>query len=156
MTAEAPRSEANGFLRAAIRGSARIAFLGLLSFFASVVAAIVGTLIMVVGGYAFVFVFFPVALPWALWMGFKLSLPVTLGVLPTINLIVKSSSAVRLLILAVGGFIGGGFTILCWLAAVAAHPPQPSVGSQLIILAGALAGAVAGVFYGAALHEIKR
>ncbi len=99
---------------------------------------------MVIGGYAFVFVFLPFVLPWALWMGFKLSLPVTFGVLPVISLVVKSSSAVRLLVLALDEFIGGAFII------------QPSAGSQLVILAGALAGAAAGAFYGRALHEIER
>jgi len=156
MTVEAPHSKPDGFVRAGIRGFAHIAILGLLSFFASVVAAIVGTLIMVIGGYAFVFVFLPFVLPWALWMGFKLSLPVTFGVLPVISLVVKSSSAVRLLVLALDEFIGGAFIILCRLGTVVAHPPQPSAGSQLVILAGALAGAAAGAFYGRALHEIER
>jgi hypothetical protein len=123
--------------RYTLRGAGYLGAYLALGTYASVVATLVGMLVIFVsvsGGHGLVVVL--LYLPAGLVIGFPLSMPVTFIVCPVLTVLLKEHPATNLLALAVGGAITGGLVTGWW-----------GDLSSLFGLAGTAAGLVAGMAY---------
>ena len=149
------------------------AYLFLVSIFATAIAAIVGFLFIIAISFPFSLValfLLPQISGW-LWNGAILAAPVTLVFLPIAVVVGRQHPVILYFALPLVGLIGGIIAMKLW-PQVGAHRPElsgptktylsfdlpssKSLGHELMILTGAIAGLVSGAFYSAAIHEMRR
>lgn len=155
-------------------GAGRVAgYLTLVAVIATAIASVVGFLSVIAITFPLsLFAFMWLSeLPSWLWNGAILAAPVTLLLLPVTAMIGRQHPVILYFALPVVGLVGGILAMRSWSSIRESAPAfmtyaktylsfvPPSVsgpGGELPIVAGAIAGLVAGAFFSAAIYEMRR
>ncbi|HKY88233.1 MAG TPA: hypothetical protein VJL90_15855 [Pseudorhodoplanes sp.] len=147
-----------------------VGYLALVSICATALAALAGFLFVIaIGGFPLLFLavgYFPLGLRW-LWNGALLAVPVTVLLLPATVVVGRSHPVALCFALPIVGLIGGVIAMNVWPSAYASAPELFQYAKTYLLfdrpptewpflVAGAVAGLVAGIFFSRAVRKMHR